>query len=566
MVAQIRLGDMLLANHLISQQQLDKALAEQKETGAKLGQVLVSLGIISKQQFLDFLSQQLRIPFFDLSRYQIDPEIVSVLSEASAQLYRAIVLEKTEAGYLVGMSDPLDVVAMDKLRHLIKKPLTFALVNEEDLVRIYKLAYRHTEEIKGHAEALSKELQKDGSRSITTNLNTSLKSDAPVLKLLESLFEDATQMNASDIHIEPHTESVRIRLRIDGILHEQVLDETLIMPAITSRLKLSAGLNIAEKRLPQDGRFEISVSGRRYDVRLSTMPTPYGESIVMRLLKQSEGILNLEQTGMSGDILTRFRALCHRPHGIILVTGPTGSGKSTTLYAAMSEINRPEIQVITIEDPIEYFLSWAVQIQTNEVIGLTFATVLRGILRHDPDVILLGEMRDKETSDIAMRTALTGRLVLSTLHTNDTISTVYRLMDLKVENYIIASTIQGILAQRLLRAICSHCKVDYQLSEQEKSWLSKSRLDIQSTFKHGKGCTHCSNTGYFGRVAAFELFEFTEEISEALRQNNQQVFHELSKKNMQGRLLIDDALRLVSEGQTTVTEVMRVISEADILS
>lgn len=563
MVVRVRLGELLIAEKIISEDQLLQAIAYQKKTGEKIGQALVSLGFITDQQFLNFFSQQLNIPFYDLKQYKINPDIASIIPESYARLYRAIILEKKDDGFLVGMSDPLDVVATNKLRQLLQKPVSFALVKEKELEHVFNLVYRRTQEISSYAQALSKEVGYEQLKAPTAATATSIQADAPVTKLLDSMFKDAVQMNASDIHIEPGQHDIRIRLRIDGMLHDQILKDPSIMPAIASRLKLSGGLDIAEKRLPQDGRFEMTALDKRFDIRLSTMPTPFGESIVMRLLKQTGGILSLEQTGMQGSILKRFREICHKPNGIVIVTGPTGSGKSTTLYAALNEINNPEIKMITIEDPIEYFLARSIQIQTNDQIGLTFANILRGILRHDPDVILVGEMRDKETAEIAMRTALTGRLVLTTLHTNDAASAIYRLIDLGVEGYIIAATTQAILAQRLVRLICPHCITDAPLDPQETIWLEKQGYQTQSiTFKCGKGCSYCGNTGYHGRIAIFELLEFNTQMGEALRQNNPQLFYDEAKKSTKGFMLIDDAYRLAVEGKTTVSEMMRVINEA----
>lgn len=554
----IKLGELLIAHHVITDEQLQKTIQYQQKSGEKIGQALISLGFITEEQLFNFLSKHLDIPFIDLKTYHIDHELAQQLPESYARLHHAFILKKQEDGFLIGMSDPLDVVAVDKLRALLKKPLFFALVNHRDLDRVFNLVYRHAKAITGFAKALSEEINKDAIVIAATENQV----DAPVIDLLNTIFKDAAQMNASDIHIEPNETDIHIRLRIDGMLHEQVVKESGIMPAIVSRLKLMSGLNISEKRLPQDGRFEIKPLGKKFDVRLSTVPTPFGESVVLRLLPQTQGLIHLDQTGMCGDILIKMRELFRKPNGIILITGPTGSGKSTTLYAAINEIHRPEIKIITIEDPIEYFLPWAVQIQTNEKIGLDFATILRGILRHDPDVILLGEMRDKETSSIAMRTALTGRLVLSTLHTNDAISAVYRLIDLGIEPYMIAATTQAIVAQRLVRLICHHCKEESAISESEKAWLSKLNLQNgQAKFYRGKGCSFCANTGFRGRTALFELLEFSDAMSEALRTNNQNAFHQLATKKLIGKKLLNDAYRLVANGATTVSEMIRVINE-----
>jgi len=555
---QMKLGELLVSHRIINETQLQQAIQYQKKSTEKIGQSLISLGFITEKQFLDFFSKQLNIPFFDLKHYQIDEVLKQQLPESYARLYRAILLKKQGDGFLIGMTDPLDVIAIDKLRNILKKPLSFALIQEKDLERVFNLIYRQSKAIGNFAQALSEEMNKDAETTVTTSQAV----NAPVIHLLDTIFKDAAQINASDVHIEPSETAIRIRLRIDGMLHEQVIQEPDVMPAIVSRLKLMSGLNISEKRMPQDGRFEITPLGKKFDVRLSTVPTPFGESIVLRLLPQAQGIIQLDHTGMCGDILHKMRALFRKPNGIILVTGPTGSGKSTTLYAAINEINRPEIKIITIEDPIEYFLPWAVQIQTNEKIGLDFATILRGILRHDPDVILLGEMRDKETSSIAMRTALTGRLVLSTLHTNDSTSAVYRLIDLGIEPYMIAATTQAIVAQRLMRMICQNCKTTYTPNEQEKTWLLKLNLWNETLEFHcGTGCSFCANTGFHGRTAIFELLELNEAMSEALRTNNQNAFHKQATQALTGKKLLNDAYRLVTTGVSTASEMIRVINE-----
>jgi len=555
---QLRFGEWLVSQHVISEEQLEQAIQYKKKSGEKIGQTFISLKFISENQFLDFFAKFLNIPLYDLKLYNLDLAVSQQLPESFARLYRAILLKKQDNGVLIGMSDPMDVSAVDKLRDYLRTPISLSLVKEQDLERVFNLIYRHDKAISSFAHTLSAEMNKDTGMTVTAEKEI----DAPVIDLLNTIFRDAAQMNASDVHIEPSETMIRIRLRIDGILHEQIVKEPTIMTAIASRLKLMAGLNISEKRFPQEGRFEIEPLGKKYEVRLSTMPTPFGESVVLRFLPQSQRLLQLTDIGMSGYVLERMRELFKKPNGIILVTGPTSSGKSTTLYAALNEINRPEIKIITIEDPIEYYLPWAIQIQTNEKIGLTFTVILRSILRHDPDVVLLGEMRDAETSSIAIRTALTGHLVLSTLHTNDTASAVYRLVDLGVEPYLIAATVQAILAQRLMRLICENCKEDYALNEQEKAWISKLKFVHETvSFKKGRGCSLCADTGYHGRTIIVELLEFDEAMSEALRNNDQNTFHKLAAKSLENKKLINDAYQLVAKGDSTVAEMMRVINE-----
>lgn len=345
-----------------------------------------------------------------------------------ARRFRAIVLAERNGELLVGMADPLDIFAYDEIVRILKQPIKQAVVRESELLSTLDLVYRRTEEIASLAEELEDELDDDAFDLADLTAESSSE-DAPVVKLLKTLFEDAVQARSSDIHIEPDESVVRIRQRVDGVLQEQVMKEKRVNAALVLRLKLMAGLNISEKRLPQDGRFNVRVKGRSIDVRVSTMPVQYGESVVMRLLDQSQGMLNLESTGMPPELLARFRRMIQRPHGMILVTGPTGSGKTTTLYGALSELNRPEVKIITAEDPVEYRLPRVTQVQVNPKIGLEFSDVLRAALRQDPDVILVGEMRDSETVEIGLRAAMTGHLVLSTLHTNDSISSAMRLID-----------------------------------------------------------------------------------------------------------------------------------------
>jgi MSHA biogenesis protein MshE len=372
------------------------------------------------------------------------------------------------------------------------------------------------------------------------------------------------QVGASDIHIEPDQHEIRIRQRIDGILHEQVKKEIQIAPAVVVRLKLMAGLNISEKRLPQDGRFHMTVNGRAIDVRLSTMPVQFGESVVMRLLDQTRGALNIEQLGMPAELLKRFRKNFHLPHGMILVTGPTGSGKTTSLYAALSELNKAESKIITVEDPVEYRLARISQVQVNPKIGLSFASVLRSALRQDPDIIMVGEMRDAETVEIGVSAAMTGHLVLSTLHTNDTISTATRLLDMGVEGYLLATTLRSIIAQRLVRRICTNCREPYTPNPFEKSWLhEKLYVDAaQNTYHKGKGCNQCGFTGYHGRMGVYELLDMNSELAEALRRDDTQGFVDAAARAPGYQPLVQVAHDYAMSGVTTLDEVLKLAGES----
>jgi MSHA biogenesis protein MshE len=558
----IHIGKLLLEKNIITQEQLDRAIEYQKQSGLKLGQILVDFAIVDDEKLLQLLAEQLKIQYIDLKNYTLDQNIVLCLPEFYARRYRSIVLNMNEKGLLVGMADPQDVIAYDELSRILRRPFQIAVVNEVDLLNALDMTYRRTSEITSFAEELSEEL-KNYDYDIT-ELGTGLsESDTPVVKLLQSLFEDAVQMNASDIHIEPDEKMLRIRLRIDGLLQEQILKEKSIGQALALRLKLLAGLNIAEKRLPQDGRFSIRIKNKNFDVRLSTVPIQFGESIVMRLLDQSGALLDLAQTGMPENILRNFRKVVALPYGLVLIVGPTGSGKTTTLYGALNEINKPDIKIITAEDPVEYRLPRINQVQIQPKIDLTFAKVLRSILRQDPDVILVGELRDEETVSIALRAALTGHLVLATLHTNDAITSAIRLMDMGAPGYLVASVLHAVMAQRLLRKICSRCSEDYQLTAQEISWVNSAghfSLD-KMHFKQGKGCAFCHYTGYKGRIGVYEYLEMGPALADALRGNEATKFNHLAVKEAGFRPMIFAGMDLVKQGITTVNEVMTVIGE-----
>ncbi len=561
----IRIGDLLVEHKIISEGQLAAALAEQRKTGLKLGRTFIALGVITEEQLLEFLSRQLQIPFIDLKHYKYKPDIVRTIPETMARRYRVIVLDDSQESVLVGMVDPTDIFAYDELSRVLKRPVREAVVRESDLLRAIDLVYRRTDEISTLAEELSEEMSGGADFDLTELAQTSDVTDAPVVKLLLSLFEDAVQIGASDIHIEPDEQVLRIRQRIDGMLHEQVMKEKRIASALVSRLKLMSGLDISEKRLPQDGRFNIRVKDRNIDVRLSTMPIQYGESVVMRLLDQSGGILDLEQVGMPADILERFRRNIHRPHGMVLVTGPTGSGKTTTLYAALNEINSAEKKIISVEDPVEYRLSRINQVQVNSKIGLSFASVLRTAMRQDPDIILVGEMRDQETAEIGLRAAITGHLVLSTLHTNDAVSTAIRLIDMGIPGYLVATALEAVISQRLVRRICDSCTTEHQPDAHELAWLHAvvgSQAE-QLRFRRGAGCPHCNNTGYSGRIGVFEFLELDVATADALRRDDTSAFTHAAQRSTLFRPLTHNALTYASQGVTTIEEVLRVAGEDD---
>ena len=554
----IRLGDILVGQKFISQENLKLALEQQKRSGRKLGRVLVELGFVSEDQIGEAIARQLNIAFVNLKLFNTSQDLVRRLPEAQARRFRAIVLEERGGKYLVGMSDPTDLFAFDELTRILKRELETAVVNEGLLVHTIDRLYRRTEEISG----LARELERDLGDYIDFGaLGAGLGAeDAPVVKLLQSVFEDAVQVNASDVHIEPQESKVQIRFRIDGVLLPQTETDVKTGPAIVLRLKLMAALDISEKRLPQDGRFAVIVRDQPVDVRMSTMPTQHGESAVLRLLNQKTGLLGLDHVGMPAEMLARFRQIIRRTNAMVLVTGPTGSGKTTTLYAALAELNTVEKKIITVEDPVEYRLPGINQVQINEKIELTFARVLRAALRQDPDIILVGEMRDEETAQIGLRAALTGHLVLSTLHTKDAISTPIRLIDMGAPHYMVATSVHAVLAQRLVRLVCESCAEPQQPSDLEQRWLETQQRDGTggTRFQRGRGCSNCNGTGFQGRIGVYEMLEMSVELVRAAHRNDANLFTEVAKRQLEGRTLGRNAFRLAAEGRTTLEEAIRV--------
>ncbi|MDI3325068.1 GspE/PulE family protein [Pontibacterium granulatum] len=560
----LRIGDMLVQEGVLTEAQLMEALAQQKKTRQKLGKTLVTMGLVEEKHFLEFLSKQLKIPMVDLAHYSFNQQDVLRLSETHARRFRAIVLKEDTDSFVVGMSDPMDIFAFDELQRLLPKPVDVAVVSESQLLQSLDLVYRRTSDIEVLADQLNDEIAEDAFDLAQMTAND--EQDVPVVKLLKSLFEDAVQIGASDIHIEPDEHVLRIRQRVDGTLHEHVMKENRIASALVLRLKLMAHLNISEKRLPQDGRFNMNVKGRSIDIRISTLPIQHGESVVMRLLDQSAGLVGLDKAGMPEEMLTRLRRLIREPHGIVLVTGPTGSGKTTTLYGALNELNSFDKKIITVEDPVEYRLPRVNQVQVHPEIGLTFASVLRACLRQDPDVLLLGEIRDRETAEISLRAAMTGHFVLSTLHTNDAVSSAMRLVDIGIEGYLAASAIRAILAQRLVRKVCNNCSSLYRPSPQENAWLAAHlpKLGLsEGEFKKGRGCTYCNNTGYKGRIGIFELLELNDGMADALRRNDSSAFTAAAYADERYKPLVYSALDLASKGVITLDEVFRVTEQLD---
>lgn len=554
----MRLGDLLVHESIITEQQLQQALAQQQKTGRKLGSSLIDMQFLTEDQLLQFLSQQLKVDLLDISQQQIDPKAVALLPEVHARRFRALVLEDRGSSVLLGMSDPADLSVLDQIAPMLApKDISIAIVRESQLISAFDRLYRRTKQIESFATQLKEEYAETDILDFGA-LSDPTDNDNTIVKLLQSIFEDAVQVRASDIHIEPDEKLLRIRQRVDGVLQENVLKEVSIVPALVLRLKLMAQLDISEKRLPQDGRFQIKIKGRTIDVRMSTMPVQYGESVVMRLLDQSAGLLTMEQTGMPDVLLKRLRRILKTPHGMILVTGPTGSGKTTSLYGMLSELNKEGNKIITVEDPVEYRLPRINQVQVNHKIGLTFSNVLRTSLRQDPDIIMVGEMRDQETAEIGLRGALTGHLVLSTLHTNDAVSSTLRLIDMGAAEYLVASALRAILAQRLVRRLCPHCKKAYTPDSSEISWLQHKQIAPSQQFWRGEGCQNCNHTGYSGRIGVFELLVMNRELADALRRSDAEGFAVAARNNEGFRPLGDMALDYAIQGLTSIEEVIKV--------
>ncbi len=559
----IRLGDLLIQQGLLTDEQLKFALEEQKRSGRKLGRIVVESGYVTEEAISKALARQLQIPFVDLKHFNPKPDLINLLPEAQARRFRAVMLEEVDGRMRVGFVDPTDLQAYDEISRIVRRDLDIAVVMESQLLTLIDRVYRRTEEISGLAKELTADLG-DVPVEFGDLLGTATGAEeAPVVKLLQTVFEEAMRSRASDIHIEPQEKTLRIRFRIDGVLHVQMEADAKIAPALALRLKLMSGLDISEKRLPQDGRFGIKIRNNPVDVRISTMPTQRGESVVMRLLNQNTGLLGLDRLNMPVRTLERLRHAVRRPSGMVLVTGPTGSGKTTTLYAALSELNTTEKKIITVEDPVEYRLPGINQVQVHDKIDLSFERVLRSALRQDPDIVLVGEMRDQTTAEIGMRAAITGHMVLSTLHTNDVISTPIRLLDMGVPRYMVALSLQLVLAQRLVRVICENCVEPHTPEPHEHEWLRFELGDKVDAYpyKKGQGCANCGGTGYTGRTGVYEMLEMTNEIVAAINIDDTGTFVAAARKQMAGETLRRDAVRLVVKGRTTIEEAMRISNQ-----
>ena len=574
----IRLGDLLIQEALITAAQLDAALVDQKKSGRKLGRIFIDRQWVTEVQIAKAVARQLRAPFIDLANRTLRPEVAALLPETHARRLRALPIEDGGSGgsnaLRVAMADPTDLNAYDEVVRLTRREIDLAVVAESQLLAALDRVYRGGDEIAGLARELTNDITnvQDEIGDLLGLANVTPE-DAPVVRLLSSMFEQALRKRASDIHIEPQERNLRIRFRIDGVLHVQTEADPKIAGAVALRLKLMSGLDISEKRLPQDGRFHVKLKANSVDVRISTLPTQHGESVVMRLLNQSAGLLSLDHLGLPPEVAAAVARTLKRPNGMFVVTGPTGSGKTTTLYAALNALNDTERKIITVEDPIEYRLPGLSQVQVMDKIDLSFQRVLRAALRQDPDVILIGEMRDQTTAEIGLRAALTGHLVLSTLHTNDALSTPLRLIDMGVPRYMVALSLHLVLAQRLVRTLCNHCSEPHEPDAQEHSWLQMAlggdadhpadAVMASKPWKRPRGCGECNQTGYSGRQGVYEFIEMTQELVDAMNDDDPARFTQAGRRQMAGRTLRRDALRLAAIGRTSIDEAMRVGTQLD---
>lgn len=556
-------GEILIQQGIISEGQFNLAENERKASGKTLGKALIDLGFIDESRLIQVQSEKLNLPFIDLKIFPLNAELIKKLPESQARKFSAIVLKEDNGTYQVGVVDPFNLFAIDELKRLLGKNTEIALVREQDLQNAFDNHYTNEEEFSNIAEELSSEIDdSDLTFSLNALANSSDQSDAPVVRFIENIFADAIRQKASDIHVEPEEDLIRIRLRVDGSLQERILNEKKISTAVVMRLKIMSELDISEKRKPQDGRFQMSIKGRRLDVRVSTMPTPFGESVVMRILDQSSVELDIRALDMPADIDQRFRMLITRPHGMFLVTGPTGSGKTTTLYSALNELNVPEKKIITAEDPIEYRMERITQVQVNAKVGLTFASVLRAALRQDPDIVLVGEIRDTETAEIGLKAAMTGHFVLSTLHTNDAISSAFRLVDMGAKPFIVGSSVIGFMAQRLIKKLCKECKTSHTPDHRETAWIKAIAGDnadqaLSANYQVGKGCHLCNHTGYKGRKGAYELLQMNESLARALQNQDTEAFIQCAKQQPGYATLSQCALKYAMDGITSLDEVFK---------
>jgi type IV pilus assembly protein PilB len=551
-----QLGQILLEQGLISEEYLQRALDEHRNTPKSLGRVLIDLGYIRERDLVRALAEQVGLEFVDLTEYRIDAAATALLPEALCRRYRALPIGEQDGKLLVAMSDPANVYALDDIRTITGRDVRPVVATANDVEQSIQKFSGMSEQ----AEALASEAADalDSEAGVTVEAAVE---DAPIVKLVQAIMTQAAADRASDVHIEPTETDVRVRFRVDGVLHEVMHSPKSIQAGLISRLKVMGDLNIAEKRIPQDGRVSLRINNRSLDLRLATLPTVHGEKIVIRILDKTNALLALSELGFLPQAFESYERSFRKPYGAILVTGPTGSGKSTTLYATLNIVNSVDRHIVTVEDPVEYRLPGVNQIQVNPKAGLTFASALRSILRADPDIILIGEIRDRETAMIAVESALTGHLVLSSLHTNDAPSAITRLIEMQVETFLVGSAIDCVVAQRLARQLCQKCKQTYAPEESEliEAGYPESRIRDLGVFFRASGCQSCSNTGYRGRIGLYEVMPMTEEIERLTvdRASSETVKRVAVEQGMY--TLRDDGLHKAASGLTSIEEIARVV-------
>ncbi len=558
-----RLGEILVDAGLITKEDLERALEIQRKTKGSLGQILVDMGLVTKEQVMKALSSQLGVSYISLGDYLIDPEAITYVPRELAKKYMLVPIGKDGDRLIVAMAHPWDVRAIDHIRSITGMPIRTVIASEDEIKKIIDQYYETS--VGTSFEEVVREIGEDYyEEDVEVNRLREMAEETPVVKFVNLLLARAVQERASDIHIEPRKDIVKVRYRIDGMLRDMFDSSKDLHSAVISRIKILGGMDIAERRLPQDGRYVTKVGNKEIDLRISSLPTIYGEKIVIRLLDKSAALLTLEELGYSKDNYDRFKELIKKPYGIILVTGPTGSGKTTSLYSAIQILNTPEKNIITVEDPVEYQIDGINQVQVNPKIDLKFSTALRSILRQDPDIILIGEIRDLETARIAIQAALTGHLVLSTLHTNDAASALTRLIEMGIEPFMVASSVLGIIAQRLVRKICPRCKYEYEPTEDVKlEFKEMGLIDDGTDFKlaKGKGCSYCNNTGFRGRTVVGEILVLDNKIrAMVLEKKSSDVIKEYAQKEKGMITLREDAMRKVMEAITSFDEALRVVS------
>ena len=563
-----RLGDILLSAGTITQEQLEAALAEGGRTGKRLGEVLVEQKIIAERQLIDVLQVQLGVEFVDLTKVMIPVSLAQFVPKSISKKYSVVPVKLVGEELYIAMVDPLNFVAIEEVKTATKKRIVPMIATASATSRAIMTLYGN----EGVHRAIDELQQTIGTETngfgLADKPNASTIDDeaqsAPTIRLVNSVLERAISENASDIHLEPREDGMVVRMRIDGMLHTILNIPKSLQPSIVSRIKVMSNMDISERRLPQDGRTNVKLKNTDVDLRISTLPTIYGEKIVIRLLSKSQKFLTTQGIGLDGENKCKYESLIRNTSGVILIVGPTGSGKSSSMYTMIAELNSEEVNLVTLEDPVEYNLSGINQVQINEKIGMTFASGLRSILRQDPDIVAVGEIRDGETAEIAMRAAITGHLVLSTVHTNDAVSTLDRLVDLGIEPYLITSAVKGVISQRLVRKICSFCKTEYTPTDEELESLGIDRTSLKNGKLHkGVGCPECLNTGYRGRTAVFEILVITAGVKHLF--HNQAPREEFMKAVYESgfQTILQDSARLVVEGITTVEEAYRVLHTTD---